>query len=78
MTCQTVPHASDTLRRAEFELVLAGEKQLAEKVACIRHNVATLVRAIHAEREAGNELAQRSARREAQAAIAHLRGEPGA
>jgi hypothetical protein len=75
MSCLTIPRASETLRRAEFELTLAGEQQLAHNVASIRHTVGMLVQAIQNEREAVTELAQRAARRDAQLAIARLRGE---
>lgn len=78
MSHAAIPRAADTLRRAEFELTLAGEQQLAHKVAAIRQHIAALVRAVHAEREASNEFALRSARRAMHDAIAALRGEPSA
>lgn len=68
-----IPHANDTLRRAEFELALLGERKLAADVGNVRHTVAALVRAIHAEREASTDLAQRAAQRDLRNALARLR-----
>lgn len=73
MSLPTIPHANETLRRAEMELALQGETKLAAEVSTIRHTVTALVRAIHADREASTELAQRAARRDLHAAIVQLR-----